>query len=40
VADITRLQGVDEYGQYRLNQLYSGWEAQPVDPITEAWQNL
>ena len=40
VADISRLQGLAENGQYRLTQLYSGWEAQPVDPITEAWKTL
>ena len=40
VADISRLQGLEENGQYRLTQLYSGWEAQPVDPITEAWKTL
>ena len=40
VADISRLQGLDDHGEYQLTHLYSGWKGQPEDPIRQAWKTL
>jgi pilus assembly protein CpaF len=39
VAEVARLAGLDERGDYRLKRLYWGWESEENDPIQEAWQH-
>ena len=39
VAEIARLVGLDERGEYCLDRLYWGWESAVSDPIKEAWNH-